>query len=190
MSARRPSCSAGSTASGTTASCCSSTCVTARACRRACSCGKTKRFKVAEAIRLEIVDRRHRAGPARDRRTINPEIADRGGRGRGRARFGYCRRRDPAVSDRRERQEFPRSCVFGTAISICGAGRCTRTSDCARRVIAGIRRRMRAHGFWEIETPILKSSRPRVRATIWCRAGFIPGSSTRCRSRRSCSSRS
>jgi len=42
--------------------------------------------------------------------------------------------------------------------------------------------------FIDIETPMLTRSTPEVRATISCRAACIPASSTRCRSRRSCSS--
>ena len=55
-------------------------------------------------------------------------------------------------------------------------------------VIDSIRRRMKEQGFFEFQTPILTASSPRARATIWCRRGCIPESSTRCRRRRSSSS--
>jgi aspartyl-tRNA synthetase len=56
------------------------------------------------------------------------------------------------------------------------------------KVIQSIRRRMVAQGFTEFQTPILTASSPKARATSSCRRACIPGSSTRCRRRRSSSS--
>ncbi len=56
-------------------------------------------------------------------------------------------------------------------------------------IIDSLRRRMKEQGFFEFQTPILTaSSRPKARATIWCRRASIPANSTRCRRRRSSSS--
>lgn len=56
------------------------------------------------------------------------------------------------------------------------------------KVIADMRKRMTDIGFAEYATPILTASSLKVRATFWCRAAFIPDSSTRCRRRRSSTS--
>jgi aspartyl-tRNA synthetase len=58
------------------------------------------------------------------------------------------------------------------------------------KVTIAIRRYFDAQGFLEVETPILAKSTPRARATTWCRAACTRASSSRCRSRRSSSSRS
>ena len=52
-------------------------------------------------------------------------------------------------------------------------------------IIASIRRRMRAAGFFEFQTPILTASSPEGRATTWCPRACTRANSTPCRRRRS-----
>ena len=59
------------------------------------------------------------------------------------------------------------------------------------KVSIAIREYLNSQGFYEIETPFMtRSPRPKARATTWFRAACILAKFTRCRSRRSCSSRS
>jgi hypothetical protein len=56
------------------------------------------------------------------------------------------------------------------------------------KVAMAFRRFLDEQGFIDIETPMLTKSPRKARAITWCPAACIPASSSRCRSRRSCSS--
>ena len=57
------------------------------------------------------------------------------------------------------------------------------------RITRAMRGFLDAHGFVDIETPMLTKATPgRARATTWCRAARTRASSSRCRSRRRSSS--
>jgi aspartyl-tRNA synthetase len=55
-------------------------------------------------------------------------------------------------------------------------------------IVDSMRKRMKEQGFFEFQTPILTASSPEGARDFWCRRGFIPENSTRCRRRRSSTS--
>jgi len=58
------------------------------------------------------------------------------------------------------------------------------------RAAMAVRKYLDAHGFIDIETPMLARSTPEGARDTWYPRAYIPGSSSRCRNRRSCSSSS
>ena len=88
------------------------------------------------------------------------------------------------------RRTWTRRCGCATASSTCAASGCSGTCASRATVVAAIRRVMDEQGFVDVWTPNLTQGRPRrAPATSSCRCGSSPAASSRCRSRRSSSSR-
>ena len=104
------------------------------------------------------------------------------------------RRRSPRRPRRRSRSTRRRRstscCACATASSTCAATGMQRAMVTRHTVNRAIRDYLNAHDFLEIETPIMTRSTPEGARDFLVPSRLTPGlRSTRCRSRRSCSSR-
>ena len=187
--ARRWSSPAGWPAAATTAASSSSTCATPAASCRWCSA--PNRRGASTACAPSTASRSPATVRVRPEGNENPDLPT------GEIEVAASRRRGAleadaaAVPGRRDepagRRRGGRGC--GTATSTCAARARPARCACARRSTTVIRTgdgraRLRRHRD-AVPHPLAP---PRAPATSWCRSGCSPGTGTRCRSRRSCSS--